>query len=113
MHMESCENIMKNIRFPREEIGARLQSRKKPQIRQFGVSLQADLVGNRAIACNTWAVITAIERAFPLLISNSLDLAKETAANIGAEGNASFLQNTWILQVNLKLGVLYSTLTGH
>ena len=56
-------------------------------------------MGNRAVEGNFWAVLQATERAFPLLLGASVDRARDLAASIGADGNADFLRDLWVLQV--------------
>ena len=63
------------------------------------LAVQAELVGNRATEANFWAVVCATEAAFPLLLGASLDQARQTAASVGAGGNANLVRDLWILQV--------------
>ena len=61
--------------------------------------LQAELVGNRALDACVWAVVEATERAYPLLLSASLDKARHTAQQLGLEADVEALSRIWILQV--------------
>ena len=62
--------------------------------------LQEGLKGNRVIEPSLWAVVTALERAFPLLLGPTMQAAT-AALPVSAEQPQHALQ-LWLLQVRMR-----------
>ncbi len=62
--------------------------------------------GNRAVRPHVWALVEAMERAFPLLLSPGTGLVRHVAGEEGTLEDPDRLADLWIMQVGSRTLVL-------